>query len=182
MIIARQKKDNNIAEYVLYMWQLEDIFRTFNFDMQKINTSIVEQFAVTNDEKTKILTWYEQLIEMMQAENITPMGHLRFVSNTISELSDLHLRLLNSYDETKYKELYYKAIPNIALFRSKLDTVTHNTAEIMVCFTALYNLLLLRLQKKTISDETTQAMETISDLLALLTKRYHQLQVGELEL
>ena len=29
MIIARQKKQENIAEYLLYMWQIEDIIRAF---------------------------------------------------------------------------------------------------------------------------------------------------------
>ena len=29
MKIARQLKDNNIAEYLLYMWQLEDTLRAY---------------------------------------------------------------------------------------------------------------------------------------------------------
>ena len=33
MIIAKQKRRENIAEYVLYMWQLEDLIRAYNFDI-----------------------------------------------------------------------------------------------------------------------------------------------------
>ena len=33
MIIARRKRKENIAEYLLYMWQVEDLIRANNFDM-----------------------------------------------------------------------------------------------------------------------------------------------------
>ena len=33
MIIARQKRKENIAEYLLYMWQVEDLIRANKFDM-----------------------------------------------------------------------------------------------------------------------------------------------------
>ena len=32
MIIARQKRKENIAEYLLYMWQVEDLIRANKFD------------------------------------------------------------------------------------------------------------------------------------------------------
>ena len=32
MFIAEQKKRDNIAEYLLYMWQLEDILRAYVLD------------------------------------------------------------------------------------------------------------------------------------------------------
>lgn len=39
MIIARQKRKENIAEYLLYMWQVEDLIRANKFDMDSINRS-----------------------------------------------------------------------------------------------------------------------------------------------
>ena len=36
MIIARRKRKENIAEYLLYMWQVEDLIRANNFDMDSI--------------------------------------------------------------------------------------------------------------------------------------------------
>ena len=33
MIIASQKKKENIAEYLLYMWQIEDIIRAYGLDI-----------------------------------------------------------------------------------------------------------------------------------------------------
>ena len=33
MIISEELKQNNIAEYILYMWQTEDMIRSFDFDI-----------------------------------------------------------------------------------------------------------------------------------------------------
>ena len=35
MIISEELKNNNIAEYILYMWQTEDLIRSFDFDIEK---------------------------------------------------------------------------------------------------------------------------------------------------
>ena len=36
MYISQQLKQQNIAEYLLYMWQVEDSIRANQFDMAKI--------------------------------------------------------------------------------------------------------------------------------------------------
>ena len=41
MIVAKEKRENNIAEYLLYMWQVEDIIRACNYDITVINANIV---------------------------------------------------------------------------------------------------------------------------------------------
>ena len=37
MFIARQKRKENIAEYLLYMWQMEDLVRSFKCDIEAID-------------------------------------------------------------------------------------------------------------------------------------------------
>ena len=34
MIIAKQKRKENISEYLLYMWQVEDLIRANHLDME----------------------------------------------------------------------------------------------------------------------------------------------------
>ena len=41
MIIASQKKKENIAEYLLYMWQIEDIIRAYGLDIDQIQKHII---------------------------------------------------------------------------------------------------------------------------------------------
>ncbi|MDE6294965.1 MAG: DUF4924 family protein, partial [Muribaculaceae bacterium] len=36
MYTASEKKRENIAEYLLYMWQIEDLIRSYNLDMDRI--------------------------------------------------------------------------------------------------------------------------------------------------
>lgn len=36
MIIASRKRKENIAEYILYMWQIEDIIRANSCDIEQI--------------------------------------------------------------------------------------------------------------------------------------------------
>ena len=44
MLVAREKKKSNIAEYVLYMWQVEDMLRALNLDMGMVDKYVVSQF------------------------------------------------------------------------------------------------------------------------------------------
>lgn len=36
MYISQQLKQQNIAEYLLYMWQVEDLIRANGFDIERI--------------------------------------------------------------------------------------------------------------------------------------------------
>ena len=44
MLIARQKKQENIAEYLLYMWQVEDIIRACGGDIDLIRQRIIDGY------------------------------------------------------------------------------------------------------------------------------------------
>ena len=46
MFIAKQKRKENIAEYLLYMWQIEDLIRANNCDIDKIEHNIIDKYNV----------------------------------------------------------------------------------------------------------------------------------------
>lgn len=77
MIIARQKRKENIAEYLLYMWQVEDLIRANNFDMDSIRRTVVDRYDQPGDVKEEIANWYEELIEMMRSEGVMKKGHIQ---------------------------------------------------------------------------------------------------------
>ncbi|MDE6085042.1 MAG: DUF4924 family protein, partial [Muribaculaceae bacterium] len=82
MKIASQKRKENIAEYLIYMWQIEDIIRANNLDIDKIKANIIDKFQDLSPEQKKELTeWYESLIDMMRREDITQKGHLQLSKN-----------------------------------------------------------------------------------------------------
>jgi hypothetical protein len=179
MLVAREKRKNNIAEYVLYIWQIEDTLRALQFDMNKLEERIIPQFKQSETVLEEIRDWYTNFILMMHEENILKSGHLRIVSGIIDDLNELHKRLLFENRVPQYQQFYLNAKPNIEAFRSKLQMPDIN--EIEVCFYGLYGLLLLRLKKKDISNETSTAMQTFSNLLGVLSKHFHDIEQGKTE-
>lgn len=180
MIIARQKRKENIAEYLLYMWQVEDLIRANKFDMEAIRRTIVDKYNQPDDVKEEIARWYEELIEMMRTEGVMEKGHIQLNKNVIIALTDLHLRLLKSSKEMVYGAAYYKTLPYIVQLRAKSGG--EELPELETCFNALYGYLMLKMQGKEISAETMEGMKQISAFLAILAEKYREDMNGELKL
>lgn len=180
MLIAKQKKSENIAEYLLYMWQIEDIIRANKLDIKQIEQNIINKFDQPENIKKEMVEWYDGLIEMMRIEGVTENGHLQINKNVIIELTDLHLRLLKSPKEPEYIASYYKTLPFIVELRAKSEDKSY--PEIETCFSALYGFLLLRLQQREISGETQSAVSQISSFLRQLSAKYKQEKDGKLDI
>lgn len=180
MIIARQKRKENIAEYLLYMWQVEDLIRANRFDMDAIRRTVIAHYDQPDDVKEEIARWYEELIDMMRSEGVMESGHIQLNKNVIITLTDLHLRLLKSPKEMIYGAVYYKTLPYIVQLRTKSGG--REVSEIETCFAAVYGYLLLRMQGKEISADTMEGIKQISSFLALLAEKYREDMNGELKL
>ena len=92
MFISKQLKQQNIAEYLIYMWQVEDLIRAYGCNLDRIRENLVARFPVEQQEE--LVQWYEDLIEMMRREEVMQQGHLQINKNVITWLTDLHLQLL----------------------------------------------------------------------------------------
>ena len=178
MFIAEQKKRDNIAEYLLYMWQLEDIFRAYEFDIDKIQKALIDPTSQSDEKKNEARLWYKSLIEQMQSEGIEKEGHLIANVELLKEVGLFHAQLLKNRDELKYLETYFKTLPFIQELRGK--SKSQDLPEIEICFTALYGFLLLKLQKKDVSPDTASAISQISNLLRSLSEKYN-LQANKVE-
>ncbi|MDR3262426.1 MAG: DUF4924 family protein [Tannerella sp.] len=170
MIIAQQKRKENIVEYLLYMWQVEDLIRANHFDMEQIRHTLIDSYEQPEEVKQQIVRWYEELIAMMRSEGVTESGHIQVNKNIIILLSDLHLQLLRDPKETVYGALFYKTLPFIIQLRSKSGGV--EMSEIETCFTAVYGYLLLRMQQKEIRPETLEGVKQIHTFLSFLGGKY----------
>lgn len=171
MFIASQNKRENIAEYILYMWQIEDIIRAYKLDIDLICANIIDRYPSLSEAQRKDLTeWYESLIDMMRREGVAEKGHLQINRNTIAALDDLHSQLMKHPKFAAYNAQFYGTLPYIVEIRAKSGD--NKAGEIESCFNALYGVLMLRLQGKEISDETTVAIKQISRFLAILSDCY----------
>ena len=180
MITASAKKRENIAEYLLYMWQIEDIIRAYRLDIDKIRENIVDKYTGISDAQRKeMLEWYESLIDMMRREGKEKSGHLQLNVNTLADLEQLNRRLLKDPKFADYAAEYYNTLPLIVELRAKAGGSPKD--EIETCFDALYGLLMLKLQGKEISDDTQRAAKQITRLLARLSNYYKQDYNNELK-
>ena len=64
MIIARRKRKENIAEYLLYMWQVEDLIRANQFDLDSIRRTVIAQYAqLQQDALLRLIFTYQRRIK-----------------------------------------------------------------------------------------------------------------------
>ncbi len=145
----KSKKDN-IAEYILYLWQMEDYLRAFP----------------QNAEATEEL---HELNEMMHREGIMEVGHLALANNALNELIDLHAQLLD--EDAMYRAAVIRLQPSLNVLKAKTDRPT--MPDIEACLVLLYQIMLLRLQKRPISPETASVQQQATKLLQFLSKTYY---------
>ena len=105
-VYTKQKKEN-IAEYLLYMWQLEDILRAYELNIDKVQQALIDPTNSSVEEK-EARDWYNQLINSMRSEEIEKEGHLEINKTLLQNLTGLHLQLLKSANEKSILRLTTK--------------------------------------------------------------------------
>lgn len=146
-------KKENIAEYILYLWQMEDLVRAFSADEALLQNPFLSDLQT-----------------MMRAEGVMQQGHTRLAQNALAEAEDLHRELLDT--EATYRAAMMQLLPQLNILKSKSDNPIQSDLSMMFVF--LYSIMLLRLQKKEISAETTALQQQVSRLLAYLSKAYKE--------
>ena len=172
MIIAHKKKDENIIEYILYMWQVEDLARAYNLDMDEIGKNVISQYDQPEEVMQQIKEWWENLVAMMKAEKIEKSGHLQVITNTVNDVNRLHLELLNKPNEAAYQHTYNSVAGLLKEFDNRSNNKFKNDIEAAI--TAIYSAFLLKLQGKEISEGTDDAVKRFSKFLALLAAKYKE--------
>ena len=170
MFIAQQLRQQNIVEYLLYMWQVEDTIRAFDCSLSRIRREYVERFDYNDEQKEDEIDWFGNLIKMMNEEGCREKGHLQINKVTLQLLSELHQQLLSSPKFPFYNAAYYKVLPFIVELRNRGANKEEN--EIETCMNTLYGVMMLRLQKKEISPSTQHAVKEITTFLGLLSDYY----------
>lgn len=179
MLIAQQKLNENIAEYILYMYQVEDVIRAYQFDVEAIIENYVRPQLPDESFIGQYRKWYSDLITQMKSQQLTKTGHIADLKEIFVELSYLHNTLINLTGDHKYKDLVERSTSFIEEFRSKSNLKDKSQIELL--FGAMYMKLLLKLQKKEISAETEEAFDAMRIQLAYLSQAYHKMKRGDLD-
>ena len=170
MFISQELRKTNIAEYLLYMWQVEDTIRAFGCSLQRIKQEYVSRFDYSDEQKEEELDWFGNLIRMMNQEGCREQGHLQINKVTMQMLTELHSQLLASPKFPFYNTAYYKVLPFIVELRNHGANKEEN--EIETCFNALYGVMMLRLRKTEITPNTAHAVKEISTFIGMLSDYY----------
>lgn len=178
MFIAAQKLEENIAEYILYMWQLEDFFRGCKLDINCVQEKLIDSANLDDDEKKQARKWYADFIATMKLEGKEESGHVSELNEIIVELSYLHSTLINLLGDENYKNFYKAAIPYLNEFKSKAQIA--DKADVEVALQALYSKLLLKLNQQNITDSSEEAFTAFAKMIGYLSAKYKQMKAGEL--
>lgn len=180
MFIAQKLRKDSIAEYLLYMWQIEDLIRAYGCSLARIRSEYIDKFGdYTDEQKDDEADWFGNLIRMMNEEGKREKGHLNINQVVLQDVADLHGQLLESNKFPFYNAEYYKVLPFIVELRNKGG---RDVGEIETCLNALYGIMILRLQGKEISAETDRAIKEITTFVGMLSDYYKKDKEEGLEL
>ena len=166
MFISQELRKKSIAEYLLYMWQVEDIIRAYDCSLSRIRREYISRFDYDDEQLEEMTDWYGNLVTMMNQEGKREGGHLQINQVVLQQMTELHSQLLES---TK--------LPFIVELRNRGDK---DKNEIETCLDALYGTMMLRLQNKEITPNTAHAIQEITTLLGMLSDYYAKDKQGEL--
>ncbi len=180
MDTAQTLRKQNIAEYILYLWQLEDMFRALQFSPEAIYSQFVApRTSLDEQSRSVLLTWYMELVDLLQREGKEEKGHLDHTLHLIADLHNMHLQLMELPVGARYRTLYARldeVLPDLrALFGSEIS-------DTLLAFRALYAAMLYRIKGEGAKGAVTDTIEFISPVIAELASIYSKVERGEIDL
>ena len=181
MYIAQKKRKENIAEYILYLWQLEDLLRALQFSPEAIYSQLVAKSALDDASRQQVFFWYMDIVNLLRQEGKESSGHLEHTLHLIADLNDLHERLLILPAGEKYRKVFAALAPEMPALRVKLGKT--DVSDIELCFRALYAVVLYRIKgDKSHEEGIRNVIDLISPVIAELASVYRQVERGEIDL
>ena len=145
MDIAKTKRRENIAEYILYLWQLEDLLRALQFSPEAIYAKLVKPLGLPEEQKQEVFLWYMDIVNLLREEGKEQQGHLEHTLHLIADLNNLHNQLMVLPVGAEYRRLYARVAPELPALKAKLKDPEISDVELF--FRALYSVVLLRIQE-----------------------------------
>lgn len=181
MDIAKAKRQENIAEYILYLWQLEDLLRAFQFSPEAIFSQLVEpRKDIPEEQKHLHLLWYMDLVDLLRQEGKDEKGHLEHTLHLIADLHDLHLQLLKLPIGEHYRRTWARLEPELPLLRAVVGNPGMSDTELL--FRALYAAMLYRIKGDGGKPAVADTLELISPVIAELADMHRKVEKGEADL
>ena len=180
MLIALQKRKENIAEYILYLWQVEDLLRALQFSPEAIYRTLVDRIEGADEQqKENIFNWYMQIVDLLRKEGKESQGHIDHTLHLVADLHNLHLQLMKLPVGEHYRSTYSRLAPELPRLRTIIEKEEMSDTEL--CFRALYAAMLYRIKgggERAIEDTLAVVSPAIGELVAI----YGKVERGEINL
>lgn len=181
MDIAQAKRRENIAEYILYLWQLEDLLRALQFSPEAIYSQLVApRKDLEEGQRSVFLMWYMDLANLLREEGKEEKGHLEHTLHLIRDLHDLHLQLLKLPAGAHYRETWSRLEPHLPRLREVMGNPGMNDTEL--CFRALYATMLYRIKGEGANSAVADTLAYISPAIGELAAMHGKVERGEIDL
>ena len=171
MVIADKKKKENISEYIIHMYQTEDLLRVYNFNMKDVQKYVINHIKDIKEGGTQeIIDWYQEVARQMKAEGIEERGHLQSTQEIVAQLHKLHEQLLKA--DQQYRQIYSKS----AVYIHKSIEQSNGAVKepVQACLNGIYGYLLLRMDGQKLDESLMPAVTAFGDLLSYLSYRWKQ--------
>lgn len=182
MYISQQKRRENIAEYILYLWQLEDLLRALQFSPEAIYKSLVEPNTSCDEaQKQQLFMWYMSLVSLLKEEGKEEKGHLSHTLHLVGDVENLHLQLLQLPLGAHYRTLWEPLKEELS--RLRIVMARDGVSDIELCFRALYATMLYRIKgDESKAGAIEDVVTLISPVVATLADIYGKVERGEVDL
>lgn len=169
MIPADIKKKENIAEYIIYMYQTEDLILTYDHNLDDILEYVIKHMSRDEQVIKEQLLWYANIIEQMKNDGVAESKkRLNSTQYYVDRLSRLHDNFL--VNDESYQIIYANAEKNIlhhiALSENSI------VKPVQICLNGIYGMLLLKLNGKKISANQQTTLANFGSVLEYLSEAY----------
>ena len=181
MDIAQAKRRENIAEYILYLWQLEDLLRALQFSPEAIYSQLIAPRKDLDETRRPVfLMWYMDIVNLLGEEGKEEKGHLEHTLHLIRDLHDLHLQLMKLPAGAHYRQTYARLEPLLPRLREVMGNPGMSDTEL--CFRALYATMLYRIKGEGDKSAVADTIEFISPVIGELAAMHGKVERGEIDL
>jgi len=179
--IAQAKRRENIAEYILYLWQVEDLLRALQFSPEAIYSQLIApRTELSEEQKPVYLMWYLDLAGLLQQEGKEEKGHLEHTLHLIQDLHDLHLQLLKLPAGEHYRKTFARLEGELPRLRAVMGNPGMSDTEL--CFRALYAVMLYRIKGQGDPPAVADTIDLVSPVIAELAAMHGKVERGEIDL
>ena len=181
MDIAQAKRKENIAEYILYLWQWEDLLLALQFSPEAIYSQLVAPREVADEQKHIYLLWYMDIVNLLRKEGKEQSGHLEHTLHLIGDVHNLHLQLMQNPVGEHYRKTFARLAPQLPQLRAMISR--DDVSDTELAFRALYAAMLYRIKgDKKRAEAISDTIELVSPVVAELAAMYGKVERGEVDL